>query len=236
MTENTTTAGTLDVIDAMFKVGAHFGYSRARRHSSVKTALFGAKNGVDIIDLEKTAVQLSRAIEFVSGLSKEGKNILFVGSKNEVRDIVEAAARSIDMPFVVERWIGGTFTNFSEIKKRILYMKDLSDKTTKGELEKYTKKERLLLERELESLKTNFGGLCSLDNLPSALFVVDPREENIAVVEAMKMNIPVVALLNSDCNMNEIDYPIVANDAAVPSVTHFVNEIRDAYRAGKKIA
>lgn len=221
-------------IEEMFKAGAHFGYSRSKRHASVKQYLYGSKNGSDIIDLEKTVELFDAAKARLVELGKLGKSVLFVGTKPEIRDIVVAAAKEINQPFVGERWIGGTLTNWGEIKKRIARLKELSEKFSKGELEKYTKKERLLFERELGNLQAEFGGIASLDGLPGALFVVDPREEVIAVTEAKKMKVEVIALMNSDCNKNTVTYPIIANDAALTSVRYFVEGVRDAYQAGVK--
>ena len=221
-------------IEAMFKAGAHYGYSRARRNSSVRSYLYGVKNGVDIIDLGETFKMLESAKARLLELGKLGKAVLFVGTKHEIRAIVEEVAKSISMPFVNERWIGGTLTNWLEIKKRTGRLKELSDKFAKGELEKYTKKERLLFEREMAKLQTEFGGIASLESTPSALVIVDPREEHIAVMEAKKMKVETVALLNSDCNASEIVYPILANDSALLSVRYFLEALRDAYLEGLK--
>lgn len=221
-------------IEAMFKAGAHFGYSRARRHSSVRSFLYGAKNGVDIIDLEKTFQMLEAAKARVEELGKLGKILLFVGTKQETCAIVGEVAKSLPMPYVNERWIGGILTNWSEIKKRTARLKELSDKFAKGELEKYTKKERLLFEREMGKLQTAFGGIASLESTPAALIIVDPREEHIAVMEAKKMKVETIALLNSDCNASEITYPILANDSALLSVRYFLEALRDAYLKGVK--
>lgn len=222
------------VVEAMFNVGAHFGYSRARRHSSVRSYLYGAKNGVDIIDLSETLRMLDAAKERVRELGKTGKTVLFVGTKQEIRAIVEEVAKSIPMPYVCERWVGGILTNWGEIKKRTARLKELSDKFAKGELEKYTKKERLLFEREMGKLQVEFGGIASLESLPGALIIVDPREEHIAVMEATKMKVERIALLNSDCDASEITYPILANDSALKSVRYFLEELRDAYLEGVK--
>jgi small subunit ribosomal protein S2 len=232
MTGEKTTDNT--VIDAMFQVGAHFGYSRARRHASVKSHLFGAKNGVDIINLEETAVMLEKATARITELGKLGKIVLFVGTKQEVRTSVETVAKSLNMPYVTERWVGGILTNWSEIKKRTSRLKELTDKFAKGELEKYTKKERLLFEREMATLQREFGGIVTLEGVPAAIVIVDPREEHIAVAEAKKMKIETIALLNSDCNKNEITYPILANDSALKSVTFFLEALRDAHQVGVK--
>lgn len=230
MTGEKTTDNT--VIDAMFQVGAHFGYSRARRHASVKSHLFGAKNGVDIINLEETAKMLEAAKARITELGKLGKVVLFVGTKQEVRGSVETVAKSLNMPYVTERWVGGILTNWSEIKKRTSRLKELTDKFAKGELEKYTKKERLLFEREMATLQREFGGIVTLEGVPAAVVIVDPREEHIAVAEAKKMKIETIALLNSDCNKNEITYPILANDSALKSVTFFLEALRDAHQVG----
>lgn len=220
-------------IDEMFKVGAHFGYSKTRRHSSIAPYIFGVKNKVEIIDLEKTEQLLEEALKFISVLAKEGKQILFVGGKNEARGALKLAAESIGMPFVDGRWIGGTLTNFPEIKKRLIKMEDLVKQKEKGELSKYTKKERLMIDREIANLERFFSGILSMKDLPKALVVVDSKKEIISVTEAKKMNIPVVALCGTDCDIIEINYPIVANDASVSSITFFVNEIAKAYQKAK---
>ena len=199
----------------------------------MKPIIFGVKNNVEIIDLEKTSDLLSNALEFVEALAKEGKQILFVGSKNEARESVKNGAMSIDMPYVINRWIGGTITNFSEIKKRIARLEELVSKKEKGELGMYTKKERLSIDREILDLEKHFGGLLPMKQLPSAIFVIDSKHEKIAVKEAKDFGIPVIGLLGSDCDIKEIDYPIPANDASRSSITFFVNKIVDAYDRSK---
>jgi small subunit ribosomal protein S2 len=136
------------------------------------------------------------------------------------------------MPYVSERWVGGTLTNFPEIKKRITKLLDLRDQKEKGGLDKYTKKEKLLIDREMEDMTKNFQGLTGITKTPDVMFVVDPKKEHIAVTEARKMNMPIIALLNTDCNLKNIDYPIVANDASVPSITFFVSKLKEAYTRG----
>ncbi len=222
-----------DRIDAMFKAGAHFGFSKTRRHASVAPYIFGVKNRVEIIDLEKTDELLDQALVYIAGLAKEGKQVLFVGGKNEARGSLKLAAESINMPFVDGRWIGGTLTNFPEIKKRLNKLEDLIKQKEKGELSKYTKKERLMIDREIEKLERFFSGISSLKDLPKALIVMDPKKEIISVKEAQRMNIPVMALCGTDCDISDIDYPIVANDASVSSITFFVTEIAKAYSKAK---
>lgn len=220
-------------IDEMFKAGAHFGYSKTRRHASVTPYIFGIKNKVEIIDLEKAEDLLEKALNFIAGLAKEGKQVLFVGGKNEARGSLKIAAESIGMPFVDGRWIGGTLTNFSEIKKRLMKLEDLVKQKEKGELSKYTKKERLMIDREIANLERFFSGISSVKDLPKAVVVVDPKKEIIAVMEAQKMNVPVIALCGTDCDITNINYPIVANDSSVSSITFFVNEIAKTYQKAK---
>ena len=222
-------------IDRMFAVGAHYGYSKSRRHPSVSSYIFGVKNRVEIINLEKTDDLLVNALEFVKKLGSENKKILFIGSKNEAKNIINDIAESINMPYVTNRWIGGTLTNFSEIKKRINRMEDLSSKSEKGELaDKYTKKEQVMFNREIERLKNNFYGIRSLTEAPSVLFIVDTKKEDTAVREAKQLGFSIIGLVNSDTNITGIDYPIVANDATRASIKFFVNEIAEAYKKGMK--
>ena len=221
------------IIEEMFKVGAHFGYSKSRRHPTASPYIFGVKNRVEIFDLAKTADLLKNALDFVVGLAKEGRQILFVGGKNEARDLIKKAANSIDMPYVAGRWIGGTFTNFPEIKKRIAKLEDLTKQKEKGELAKYTKKERLVIDRNIANLERFFSGLLLMKEMPKAIFVIDPKNEMIAVKEANKMGIPVIALAGSDCDIKDVDYPIAANDSSVSSISFFADEIVGAYRKNK---
>ncbi len=220
------------VIDALFAVGAHFGYRRSRRHPSAIPFIFGVKGGVEIFDLEKTKSALAAAEDFVSGLAKAGKTILFVGGKKEAAEAIAAGATALQMPYVSSRWIGGTLTNFGQIRGRVDRMLDLLSKREKGELAKYTKKERLLIDREIERLDELFRGLLLLMALPAALFVVDPRAAETAMREAQKQKIPVVALANSDCDMSAIAYPIPGNDASRASITFFIDRIVKAYQSG----
>jgi len=222
-------------IDNMFKAGAHFGFSKTRRHPTVTPYIFGVKNKVEIFDLEKTEVLLETAKAYVESLAKEGKMILFVGGKSEARNAVKTGALSINMPYVDGRWIGGTLTNFMQIRKRVEKLERLTSEKEKGELAKYTKKERLLIDREIANLERFFSGIMSMKDLPKALFVVDPKKEVTAVKEAQDMGIPVIALAGSDCNIKGLDFPIVGNDSSQTSVQFFVHEITKAYASVKKV-
>lgn len=222
-------------IDNMFKAGAHFGFSKTRRHPTVAPYIFGVKNKVEIFDLEKTEVLLEKARAFVSSLAKEGKTILFVGGKSEARNAIKSGALSLNMPYVDGRWIGGTLTNFMQIRKRVEKLERLTSEKEKGELAKYTKKERLLIDREIANLERFFSGIVSMKDLPKAVFIIDPKKEKSAVKEAQDMGIPVIALAGSDCNIKGLDFPIVGNDSSQTSVQFFVQEISKAYSSAKKV-
>lgn len=223
--ENTT-------VEKMFEAGAHYGYSKSRRHPSMTPYIFATKNGVDIINIEKCHELLEKALEAVEKLASTGKTILFVGTKAEARQQVIETALALNMPYVSERWVGGSLTNFSEIKKRITKLLEFRDQKEKGGLDKYTKKERLLIDREMEDMTKNFQGLTGITRTPDAVFVIDPKKEHIAVTEAHKMNIPVIAVLNTDCNLKQVEHPILANDASVMSISFFLQAIKSAYTKG----
>lgn len=220
------------LIKEMFRAGVHYGYSRERRHPSISDFIFGYKNHSAIIDIEKTAEQLSVATDFVRDLAKARKQILFVGNKPEARLPVERGAKSIDQPFVTLRWIGGTLTNFKEINKRLNLLASWKSKGEKGELAVYTKKERLLISKEVEELEQTFGGITNMTKLPAAIFAIDAKSEAIAIAEARRLKIPVIAVANSDCSIDEISYPLVGNDASGSSITFFVQQIVAAYKEG----
>ncbi|HPI82313.1 MAG TPA: 30S ribosomal protein S2, partial [Candidatus Paceibacterota bacterium] len=200
---------TQNIVDDMFRAGVQYGYSKSRRHPSVSPYVFTTKNGLDIIDIEKSEILLEKACQEVSALAASGKVILFVGTKPESRQQITETALALEMPYVSERWVGGALTNFSEIKKRISKLLEMREQKEKGVFEKYTKKEKLLIDREMEDMTRNFQGLTSISKNPDAVFVVDPKKEHIAVSEAKKLGLPVFAVLNTDCNLKEIDYPIV---------------------------
>ena len=221
-------------LERMFAVGAHYGYSKSRRHPTVRPYVFGTKDRIEILDLEKTADLLDEAKAYMERLGATGKKILFVGGKNESQKIVRSVADNIDMPYVSGRWIGGTLTNFAEIKKRIDRLETLRSQREKGELSRYTKRERLMIDREIDKLEEKFGGLVSMTELPAALCVVDSKREHIAIEEARSLGLKIVALTNSDCNLSVIDHPVVANDAARASIEYFITELGSAYAAGTK--
>jgi len=223
------------LVEALFKVGAHFGFSRSRRHATMKSLVYGSKNKTDILDLTKTAPIMEAALAYVRGLGAHGKTVLFVGGKPEMKQIVKETAQDLGQPYVSGRWLGGTLTNFNEIKRRIKRMQELTgERDTGASAKKYTKKERVLFDREINRLEENFLGLGSMEKLPDALVVVDTRAESIAVAEAATLGIPVVGIMNSDCDFSAVAYPIVGNDASKDAVAFFLAQVAEAYREGTK--
>lgn len=226
----------LPSLQDLLEAGVHFGHQVRRGHPRMKPLIYGAKDGVHIIDLTQSEKYLKTACEFVNELGKQGKVLLFVGTKKQARPIVEELAKNLAAPYMTQRWMGGFLTNFEEIKKRIKLLKDLKEQKEKGELSKYTKKEQLLLDRKMDKLQQDFSGVMDLLGLPDAIFVTDAVSDNIAVKEANRLGIKVVALADSNCNVSEIDYPIPGNDDAIKSIKILVTAVADAYEDGKKEA
>lgn len=221
-------------IDRLFKAGSHFGFKKSRRHPSVASYLYTTKDGNDIFDLEKVTALLDTAKETIKEAGLHGKTVLFVGTKDEASVLVKAAAEKVESPYVTNRWIGGMLTNFSEIKKRINRLEALTHEKESGELErKYTKKERVMLGREVDKLSFNFFGISKMGKYPDLMVVVDPRHDTIAVTEALDKNIPIIAVMSSDCDASKITYPVVVNDSLQSSVSLVLDELTAAYTEGK---
>ncbi|MEL6803492.1 MAG: 30S ribosomal protein S2 [Bacteroidota bacterium] len=221
------------LIDRLFSAGSHFGFSKSRRHPTMKPYLFGSKQGTDIFDLEKSAEALEAAKAALQSLGSEGKKVLFVGTKEEASAVVKEFAEKHEAPYVVNRWIGGMLTNYSEIKKRIARLNNLTAEGESGELErKYTKKERVVIGRELDKLNFNFGGIKMLEKTPDALLIVDPRHDSIAVKEAIEMNMPIIGVMSTDNDASLVTYPVGVNDALQSSVRLVLEELTSAYAAG----
>lgn len=220
----------------LFEVGAHFGRSKSRRHPSAAPFVFGTKDTNDIFDLEETSKRLEAALLEVQRVASLGKQLLLVGGKNEVATIIKGAAERIGTPFVAGRWIGGTLTNFKQVRRRIDRLEKLVSERDRGERTKYTKLERLMLDREIEELEFRFGGLIEMREIPGALFVVDSSYEEIAVREAAQLGVPVIGLASSDCDFSLVTFPIPGNDASVKSVRYITQLIADTYSAHKKEA
>lgn len=231
---HTSSEAAKTLIERLFSVGAHFGFTKSRRHPTATPYIFGNKQGTDIIDLEKTSALIENAKIVLKEAGRTGKTVLFVGTKEEMGPTVQAQAVAIEMPYVVHRWVGGMLTNFTEIKKRIQRLNDLVAQGESGELErKYTKKERVIIGRELRKLSLNFGGIQKMERLPQLMVVVDPRYDEIAVTEAAVLNIPLIGITSSDTDLTPITYPIVANDGLQASVALILGELAQAYSEGK---
>ncbi|MFA4871607.1 MAG: 30S ribosomal protein S2 [Patescibacteria group bacterium] len=217
----------------LLQAGVHFGHQKGRWHPKMKDFIFTERGGVHIIDLEKTVEKLQIATDFVKETVQRGGVILFVGTKRQGQKIIEKYALACGMPYISERWIGGLFTNFSNVNKLIKKYKELTEKKDSGALEKYTKKEQVEFQKEIEKLKKLVGGLAELKKIPEAIFVLDVKKEKTAVAEARKRKIPIVAFCDTNINPDLIDYPIPANDDAVKSIEIITGLIAEAVKEGK---
>jgi small subunit ribosomal protein S2 len=221
-------------IKRLFDTGAHFAQVKSRRHPSMKPFLIGTKGRREIIDLAQTGGQLEAARAAMNTLAKEGKIILFVGGKVEIAALVKKAAQEISAPFVASRWLGGTISNWNEIKKRIDRLAELTEKSAAGTLAKqHTKLEIVRLEREKKRLEERLDGITTMTKRPDALLVVDTKYEKHAVKEANDTGIPIIAILSSDCNLADAAYPIVANDTSRETVKLILSELTGAFKKGQ---
>jgi small subunit ribosomal protein S2 len=222
-------------IKELLEAGAHFGHQTARWDPRMKKYIFTKRNGIHIIDLERTSLMLGKAREFVRELVAEGSTILFVGTKKQAQEAIESEAKRCGMPYINQRWIGGILTNFTTIQSRIDYLVRLEDQRARGEFTRLPKKEALKLEEEIIRLNRQLGGIKEMTRLPSALFIIDTVKEKIALAEAKRMSIPVVAVADTNSNPDEIDHPIPANDDAIRAVKLVCTKIADAVLEGKAI-
>ncbi|HJX69845.1 MAG TPA: 30S ribosomal protein S2 [Dehalococcoidia bacterium] len=220
-------------IKLLLESGAHFGHQAARWHPRMKKYIFIQRNGIHIIDLEQTVALLEKACQFITDVVAEGGIILFVGTKKQAQEIIEQEAKRCGMPYVNQRWIGGMLTNFKVIQSRIDYLVRLEDQKARGSFDRLPKKEMLRIVRSIQRLNHQMGGFKEMTKLPSALFIVDLSKESTAIAEARRVGIPVVAIVDTNCNPDEIDYPIPANDDAVRAVKLICGKIADAVLAGK---
>src|SRR3989344_4802489 len=218
----------------MLKAGVHFGHQKSRWHPKMEPFLFGVRNGVHVIDLEKTVEELNKSLDYVRTLAAQGKVILFVGTKRQAREIVKAAAEACEMPYLVERWVGGLLTNFDEFRRRLKKYKSLKEMVATGEIERYTKKEQSDIKKDIEKMDRYLKGLTNLDRLPDALYLADVRVEKTAVTEARRGGVPMVAGCDSNVNPLKIEHPIPANDDAVNSIKLIVDLIAEAINEGRK--
>ena len=217
-------------LEELLEAGAHFGHQARRWNPAMKNYIYGVRNGVHIFDLIKTKEGIDAACEMLAGLKKEGKKVLLVGTKRQVADLLKKVGVETGMPYVSVRWMGGTLTNFAQIRKSITKMQDLMSRKEKGELKKYTKKEQLLMDREMAKLSKFFGGISKMDKLPDALFVVDIHREEVAVLEGKKMGIPVIGIADTNSDPSLLDIVIPMNDDAEKGLELVMGAINEALK------
>ncbi len=220
----------------LLEAGVHFGHQTKRWNPKMRRMIYGERAGIYIIDLQKTAHSVRRACRFVTDTVSQGKSVVFVGSKQQVQGVVQAEAERCEMPYVTQRWLGGTLTNFNTIRKSVDRLKTLMEADEKGEWEGLPKKEVARLQRDRAKLERNLMGIVNMVQLPGAVFVVDTHKERIAVAEAHKLGIPVIAVLDTNCDPDEADYPIPGNDDAIRAVQLLAGKIADAAMEGRAVA
>ena len=223
-------------IEDLLLAGSHFGHLTRRWDPKMRKYIFMERNGIHIIDLKKTLGLLEEASNSISKISAEGKKILFVGTKKQAKQIVKDEAERCGAYYVSERWLGGMLTNFNTVRKSIKKLTNIQKMETDGTIDKFVKKERLILSRDREKLEKVLNGIVSMTRLPGAIFVVDIKKEHIAISEAKKLNIPVYAIVDTNCDPDLVDYPIPANDDAVKSIEIILKAIADAAIEGTQVA
>lgn len=223
-----------ELIKQLLEAGTHFGHNRSRWNPKMNKFIFGERSKIYIIDLEKTVEFLGKAREFMKGVASKGDAILFVGTKKQAQDIIFESAERSDMYFVNNRWLGGTLTNFKTIRNSIKKLKEIENMQQDGTFEAITKNEKAILTKDMEKLKKNLQGLVNMKKMPGALFVVDSKKEEIAIKEARKLGIPIVAILDTNADPDFIDYPIPANDDAMRSIKLITGLITDSIIEGKR--
>jgi small subunit ribosomal protein S2 len=219
----------------MLEAGAHFGHQTRRWNPRMKPFIFGARNGIYIIDLKRTSQQLRQALAFVSDLAARGGTVLFVGTKRQAQEVIVEESQRSGMYYIDQRWLGGTLTNFSTIRRSIARLMHLEELLAGEDAEKLTKKERARLEKERAKLEKTLSGIKTMTKLPQAMFVIDPQRERIAVAEANKLGIPVVAIVDTNCDPQLIDFPIPGNDDAIRAIKLFTSRFADAIIEGRQL-
>lgn len=214
----------------MLEAGVHFGHKKSRRHPKMKPYIYGLRNDIHIIDLEKTMEEFGKALEFIKSIAKDKGKILLIGTRPQSQALVEETAKNCKMPYVVSRWIGGLLTNFDIIRKRVEHLIDLEKKRSSGEFKKYTKKEQLNFDKEIEKLKKKFEGIKELEKLPEAILVLSIKQQIAAIREAKRKNIPIIALVDTDSDPSLVDYPIPSNDEAVSALKFMLNKIQETIK------
>ena len=223
-------------VKQLLEAGAHFGHQTGHWHPKMKNYIFTQRNGIHIIDLEQTVTLLNIACAFVREMVGNGQSILFVGTKKQAQDIVEEEAKRCGMFYVNQRWLGGMLTNFNTIQGRIDYLVRLEDKKSRGDLDYLSKKDKLKVEKEMAKLNKLMGGFKEMTTLPGALFIIDPTKEKIALSEAQKVGVKIVATVDTNCNPDGIDFIIPANDDAIKAIKVICSHIADAVLEGKMLA
>lgn len=220
-------------VKELLEAGAHFGHHTSYWHPKMKKYIFTQRNGIHIIDLEQTVAMLDIACAFVRDLVSGGHTILFVGTKKQAQQVIQEEAERCSMYYVNQRWLGGMLTNFATIQARIDYLVRLEDRKEKGEFALLSKKERARLEKKILRLTEQMGGFKEMTALPGALFIADPIKDKIAFAEAKKVNIPVIAIVDTNCNPDDVNYPVPANDDAIKAIKLICAKIADAVMEGK---
>ena len=218
----------------LLEAGVHFGHQTRRWDPRMAEYIFQARNGIHIIDLQKASKKIDEAYEFIKEQVEEGKTVLFVGTKKQAQECMKEAAIKSGMFYVDQRWLGGMLTNFDTIQKRIQRLKDLETMEQDGTFDVLPKKEVIILKKEMEKLEKNLGGIKEMDKLPGVIFLVDPKKERIAILEAKKLGIPVVGLIDTNCNPEDLDYPIPGNDDAIRAVKLIADVMANAVIEGKQ--
>ena len=218
----------------LLEAGVHFGHQTRRWDPRMAEYIFQARNGIHIIDLQKTSKKLDDAYEFVRAQAEEGKNILFVGTKKQAQECVKEAAEKCGMFYINERWLGGTLTNFPTIRTRVERLTELERMEEDGTFDILPKKEVALLRKEMDKLNKNLGGIKEMTEIPDVMFIVDPKKEHIAILEAKKLNIPVVGLIDTNCNPNDVDYVIPGNDDAIRAIKLMTDVMANAVIEGRQ--
>ena len=218
----------------LLEAGVHFGHQTRRWDPRMAEYIFQARNGIHIIDLQKASKKIDEAYEFIKEQVEEGKTVLFVGTKKQAQECMKEAAIKSGMYYVDQRWLGGMLTNFDTIRARVQRLKDLEAMQEDGTFDVLPKKEVILLKKEMEKLERNLGGIKEMDKIPEVIFLVDPKKERIAVLEAKKLNIPVIGLVDTNCNPEEVDYPIPGNDDAIRAVKLIADVMANAVIEGRQ--
>jgi len=218
----------------LLEAGVHFGHQTRRWEPKMAEYIFQARNGIHIIDLQKTSKKIDEAYEFIKEQVEDGKTVLFVGTKKQAQECVKEAAEKSGMYYIDQRWLGGMLTNFETIRTRVQRLKDLETMQEDGTFNVLPKKEVILLKKEMEKLEKNLGGIKEMDKIPGVIFLVDPKKEHIAVLEAKKLDIPVIGLVDTNCNPEEVDYAIPGNDDAIRAVKLITDVMANAIIEGKQ--